>query len=238
MSQEMMDINLLLGIRRSSRPLILSDFSIGDAEEANGTSISRTDEHAEFNGPKSLERIRRLTETILSVDRPRKLSGMISEDPFSGKIPEFKFLRLLQVNQPPDPPSWFQWLNHIDVDQDLDKITLDSVPDDVLQAEQWASLALQPPQHRSPSLHPAHSKSPPSDQALKSPTKKDHTLVTPDQHHLEGAGQSDEIRFHPINAGLGLSECNLLESQLPESYDLEDITKFVRAEDQDYLSQF
>ncbi|KAH9456758.1 hypothetical protein MJO28_006825 [Puccinia striiformis f. sp. tritici] len=248
----MIDVNLLLSIRPSDGPLRLPSLSECSSGEEEAETQGEGDEQLEGREAEeimSLERIRRLRETILAVDEPRKLFGTIAEAPSSGKIPEFKFIHFFRSRDlHPHRPPWFDWVDDSELEHNnLENITLDCIPDDLLQAEQWSrNRRVLPPKSHDPILpspdspaHAIHSKSPSNDKNLECPPQqeRDQTLRTHNENDQE-TDQLDEVRYDTMNAGLGLSECGLFQSQLQESYDLEDITKFVTTEDQDYQSQF
>ncbi|KNZ49120.1 hypothetical protein VP01_51g10 [Puccinia sorghi] len=57
-------------------------------DETSSCDDSLREAAEDHGGSSSSVRVARLRETILAVDRPRRLSGRIAEDPSQGKIPQ------------------------------------------------------------------------------------------------------------------------------------------------------
>ncbi|PLW07654.1 hypothetical protein PCANC_07952 [Puccinia coronata f. sp. avenae] len=108
-----MDVDLLL--RRAQPPEEPWKTSLEEPFPGQDTSSSEEESRA---------RVMKLVERILAVDKPRRITGMMAEDPSQGKIPELRSIHMFPSNS---TPSSAGSTSNVPLLRNRDDILIDSI---------------------------------------------------------------------------------------------------------------
>jgi hypothetical protein len=108
-----MDVDLLL--RRAQPPEEPWMTSLEEPFPGQDTSSSEEE---------SRTRVMKLVERILAVDKPRRITGMMAEDPSQGKIPELRSIHMFPSNS---TPSSAGSTSNVPLLRNRDDILIDSI---------------------------------------------------------------------------------------------------------------